>query len=82
MKRLVNVNVPAISESYDILVPDNMKVKTLAKLIAETVEELSNNMYVASGRECLCSIEKNIQFRPNASLEQYGIQSGDHLILI
>ena len=82
MKILVSIKVPAITERYDMMLPASMRIKSLIPLICETVEELSNNMYVASGRECLCSIEKNIQFRPNASLEQYGIQSGDHLILI
>lgn len=82
MKILVSIKVPAIAEKYDMLLPSTMRVKNLVPMIAEAVEGLSNNMYVASGRECLCSIEKNIQFRPNTTLDQYGIQNGDHLIMI
>lgn len=82
MKLLVTVSIPAISESYDIRVPISLRIKSIAALIAGTVEELSNYRYVASGEECLCSVEKNILLRPNARLDQYGIQNGDHLILM
>ena len=82
MKILENVRVPAISEKYDVLVPDDLRIKTLTGLIANTVEELSNHMYVVSGEECLCSAEKDILLRQNATLESYGIGNGDHLIMI
>lgn len=82
MKILVNVSIPAIGEKYDILVPDFLRIKSVTPLIAETVENLSNHMYVSSGEECLCSVEKNILLRHNATLQQYGIQNGDHLVLM
>ena len=82
MKLLVNISIPAIAEKYDILVPDDLRIKIAASLIANTVEELSNHRYVASGEECLCSVEKNILLRHNATLEKYGIQNGDHLIMM
>lgn len=82
MKILVNVHIPAISQEYDILVPDDLRIKTVVNLIASTVEGLSNRLYIASGEECLCSVEKNILLRQNATLEKYGIQNGDHLIMM
>jgi len=82
MKLLLNVSVPAISEKYDILVPTSLRIKSVAGLIAEAVEELSNHLYVASGEERLCSAEKEIFLRPNATLDKYGIKNGDHLILM
>lgn len=82
MKILVNVSIPAISEKYDVLIPDSLRIKSVVSLIASTVEDLSNHLYVASGEECLCSVEKNILLRQNATLEKYGIQNGDHLIMM
>lgn len=82
MKLLVNVFVPAIGEKYDILVPDFLRIRSVTTLIASTVEQLSDHMYVPSGEECLCSAEKTILLRPNATLEKYGIQNGDHLIMM
>ena len=82
MKLLVNVHIPAISQKYDILVPRFLKIKTVTSLIANAVKDLSGNLYVVSGEECLCSVEKNIMLRPNTTLEQYGIQNGDHLVMM
>lgn len=82
MKFLVNVYVPAISENYDVLIPKSLRIKSVISLIAHTVEELSDHLYVASGEERLCSLEKNILLRQNATLEKYGIQNGDHLIMM
>lgn len=82
MKLLVNVHIPAISESYDVLVPSTLRIKSAVSLIAGTIEDLSGHRYVASGEECLCSVEKNILLRHNATLDKYGIQNGDHLIMM
>lgn len=82
MKILVNVHIPAISEKYDVLVPNSLRIKTVTFLIASTVEGLSGHRYAASGEECLCSVEKNILLRQNATLEKYGIKNGDHLIMM
>lgn len=82
MKILVNVYVPAIDMAYDILVPRVLRIKNITALIAEAVENLSNHIYVSSGAECLCSKDKRILLRPNATLEQYGIQNGDHLVMM
>ena len=82
MKILVNIYIPAISEKYDVLIPENIRIKSVASLIANAVEDLSNHLYVASGEECLCSVEKNILLRHNATLQQYDIKNGDHLIMM
>ena len=82
MKLLVSIHIPSISERYDILVQSDVRIKSIISLISSTVEELSDRRYVASGEECLCSAEKNILLRHNATLKQYGIQNGDHLIMM
>ena len=82
MKLLISVSIPAIGEKYDILVPDNLRIRNVTLLIAETVENLSNHLYISSGGEHLCSADRNILLRPNATLEKYGIKNGDHLVMI
>ena len=82
MKLLVNIYIPSIAEQYDILVPDDLRIKSVITLIAGAVEGLSDHRYVVSGEECLCSNEKSILLRHNATLKQYGIQNGDHLIMM
>lgn len=82
MKILINIYVPAIGMRYDILVPSFLRIRNVTVLIAEAVENLSNHIYVSSGAERLCSADKNILLRPHATLEQYGIQNGDHLVMM
>ena len=82
MKELVSIYVPAVGLKYDILVPDDVRIKNIISLVAGAVENLSNHKYVASGEEYLYSAEKGILLRPNATLEKYGIQNGDHLVMM
>ena len=50
MKKNINLSVPAIEESYDVLIPSFMTVGELTPMLAKAVEELSNNSYVSSGQ--------------------------------
>ena len=59
-----------------------MRICGIVPLLAETVEEMSDKQYVASGGECLCSVEKQMTFRDNVTLAQYGVRNGDHLVMI
>ena len=82
MKILVNVHIPAISERFDMLIPDSLRIKTVVSLITNTIVTLTNHPYISSGEEILCSVEKGILLRNNATLERYGIKNGDHLIIM
>lgn len=82
VKILINVFVPAIGERYDILVPEFLRIKNITTLIAESVEQLSDHIYIPSGEECLCDSNKKIILRSNTTLDKYGIQNGDHLVLM
>lgn len=82
MKILVNVRIPAISENYDVLIPDDLRINDVISLISSAVESLSNHLYVASGEECLCSVEQNTLLSQEAALNAYKIQNGDHLIMM
>lgn len=82
MKILVNLSVPAISQSYDIFLPDFMRAAQLVPLIVSAVEELSDNMFISSHNELICFSEKGTLLDLEMSLKQSGVRNGDHLILI
>lgn len=82
MKILVNVSVPAIFGDYDILIPSFLTIGEIIPLIANAVEELSNSMYKSSGNESLCHAERAVLLNQNITIKEYGIQNGDHLVLI
>ena len=82
MKILVNICIPAISKQYDVLIPDSLRVKKAISLLASAIETLSNQLYISSGEECLCLVEKNLLLKHNMTLKKCGIKNGDHLIMM
>lgn len=80
-KILVNLTIPAISESYDLLIPDFVKVRTLIPVLTQTIEELAPERYRPSGKEFLCSRESEKVLDKNTTLRDNGIQNGDHLMI-
>ena len=51
-------NIASISQSFEVLVPDFLKVKELIPLFVKIAEELSGKMYQSSGTEFLCPVRK------------------------
>ena len=82
MKILVDVFVPAISEHFDVLIPDFLTTRELTLLIVDAVKEMSNNQYISSGGEFLCMSEKQLVLDEENVIGEYGIKNGDHLVLI
>lgn len=80
-KILINLFVPAINEYYDIFIPNFLSIREICLLLGKAIEELSNNQYVLSGEELLCSVERRKILNPNQNFMDYGIQNGEHLLL-
>lgn len=81
-KILVSLRIPALSISSDVYIPDFLKIKEIIPLLVQAVEELSDQQYVSSRKEILCLQEKNISLQSEATLREYGVKNGDHLILM
>lgn len=79
MELLLNITVPAISESYDVLAPDFLTVSELIPLIANAVEDMSEHRYTSSGAEILCG--DGTVFASQHTLKHYSVANGDHLML-
>lgn len=82
MKVLVSVFVPAIGETYDVLIPDFLTVQEAIPLLVNDIEFLSNNRYISTGQELLCRRENNTVFCASQSLTDYGLRNGECLVLI
>ena len=68
-KVLICLEIPAVGESFEMYVPDY-------------VEDLSGGLYVSGGTELLCVKGQDTILDENASLNQYDIGTGDHLIIL
>ncbi len=80
-KILICLQVPAISRSFDVFVPLDMKINELIKVIAKGVVEMSNNSYISSNEENL-NLKNNILLNPMLTLQSYGIKDGEEIFLI
>lgn len=80
-KLLITLEVPSVSESFDVFIPNFLRIGLLVPLLAEAVSELTQNRYVSSRQEFLCSKEKAVILKEEGTLRDYGIQNGDHLML-
>lgn len=80
-KTLVGLSVPAIQEQFDLLVPVNMDIAELVKLLAEGVMELYSGHYVPSEMSLLTMKEPDLLLQPGKTLEDYGAADGTQLVL-
>lgn len=81
-KVLICLEIPAVGESFEMYVPDYIPVRNLLPLLIRSVKDLSGGLYVSSGTELLCVKGQDTILDENASLSQYDIGTGDHLILL
>lgn len=80
-KILVNLMVPAIDSSYDLFIPDDMRIRQLTNLLAGEVAEISEGAFFLSGSECLCSREQNRTLDASFTVRDAGVRNGEHLLL-
>lgn len=81
-KKLVNLFVPAVQTSYDLLMPTNMKIQQLTKLLTDGIAEMCEGRFVISNKEILSQKDPDILFDPQKKLEDYGVDDGAHLVLM
>ena len=80
-KKLVNFEIPALGEDYDIFVPEFLKVEVVLQMLIKAATELTEGRYVSSGCELLCIKESGMIMRSDEQLSSYCIRNGDHLAL-
>ena len=80
-KVLIDLFVPAIGMHFDVFIPEFMQIKTICELLGKAVVELSEEQYVSSEQEVLCSVEMQLVLDCEKTLEDYNVQNGDTLML-
>lgn len=81
-KVLICLEVPSIRRWHEMLVPEDLDVRTLLPLLIKAVTDLSAGAYVSSRHEFLCAKRQQILFDEDATLRSCGICNGDHLLLL
>ena len=79
---IVCVTVPSIEESYDISIDSEMKINDLVGLLRKVIKDASDNRYVSSGKELLCSKTSNCILYGEKTVRYYGVKNGDQLVIL
>ncbi len=80
-KILITIYVISIDETYDVLVPINLKMSEIMELIQNTITELSNDNYEKHDNAILMNSESKI-INTNNSGKNSGLTNGCKVILI
>lgn len=81
-KILIDLYVPSIQKTYNLMVPDSMDCKELTQLLAQAVENLAGGKYYASEQEVLFSQKQQLVLKSGNDLKDYSIGQGDVLYLL
>ena len=79
---LVNLDIPAIRENYDLLIPDDVDILSLTQMLANGIRDISSGRYGLSGKEMLMHRTPDMLFDPARTLWEYGIKDGATLVLL
>lgn len=79
---IIRLYVPAINASYDLKIPLSLPILELVKLLGQAVENLSNGTYQSSGCEILSLKNKEQILYYDQTIQDYGIQNGDILLMM
>ena len=80
-KILVSIYVMAIDETYDLLLPINLKMSEVLELIQNTVVDLSNNNYQKHENVMLLNSNCDL-INTNNIVRLSGLTNGCKLVLI
>ncbi len=80
-KVLVNVQVPATQEKYDIFIPKTLSIEEAIQLLVTSIEELSSGKYVKSDKEILFYYEQDCIMKRAKKVSDYDLKNGDTLLV-
>ena len=80
-KILVSVAVPAISQNYEVMIPQHARMYEVQELIKHAVHDLSDGSYVDTETSFLCRNEDGTIINVNMSVSDLQLRNGSKLIL-
>lgn len=81
-KLLVDIYLPAAQKSYDMLIPADMVLAQITKLVSSAVSQLSGSLYSADADSILCDRESGEILNINMTAWNLGLRNGSKLMLI
>lgn len=81
-KIIVEIYIPIIGKSYDVFIPKNKKLYEVSQLLAKSISDLTDGMFVMSDNNVLCDLVTGQVLDINLSVNDLGLKNGSRLMLI
>ncbi len=81
-KILVEIYVPVLGVSWDMFIPQELKMHEILNMIKKSVIDLSGGRFVANENTVICYREDGTILNINLSVDELGIRNGSKLMLI
>ena len=78
---LIQVHAPAINATYDIIIPTNVRIYELTKLITNVVVSLSDGLFLSQD-VVLCDGDTGVIYNATLTVDEIGLRNGANLILV
>jgi len=79
---LVEVFVPALSKSYDLVLSKELKVGEILDLLGPIISELNHGHFLSSDQTVLCNRETGQVQDVNATVTSLNYRNGEKLMLV
>ena len=81
-KVLVELFVPSIQKSFELMVPQDIPISRLTGVLADGVKQMCPERFSPFGRETLIIREFSRPLNPSKRLCDYGASDGTRLVLM
>lgn len=81
-KVLVEVSVPVAEKRFDIYIPNDVVMRDLTRMIASTLEGLTDGNYKATLESILCDATTGLPYDLDKFVVELKINNGSRLILL
>ena len=81
-KALVEISVPSINRSFDAYIPLDCKMCDVLMLVANTIKELSDSVFLPNEETVLCDYETGNIYDGNRYISELNISNGSKLLMI
>lgn len=81
-KTIVEIIIPALGNSYEVLIPPTTQLFKVLELIKKAVGEMSDGRYKPSKDTTLCDSESGGIINLEMTADQLGIKNGFKLLLM
>ncbi len=81
-KILVRLLVPAVQETFDLFVPQDLEISVLTKLMSDGLETICKDRFSSAEISFLVQKDPDRLFEPSHTLMDYGVEDGAQLVLL